>query len=295
MPRQVPVIDRVWTVLDLLRWGADYFREKGIDSPRLTIELLLCHVLQIKRVQLYTDFERPLSKEELATLRSMVIRRVEHEPLQYIIGTADFYGHSYIVNPSVLIPRPETELLVDRVVRFGKGEGALQCVDVGTGSGCIPISCALQLPESQWRAIDVSAEACAVARINAELLGVSDRIRVEQHDFLKEELSGQYDVITMNPPYIGKDDVANLDAEVRDHEPHRALTDDNDGLTFFRRMADVVGKNLRDSGVLFMEMGYGQADPVRTIMENAGWQVDIFEDLALIPRIVRVRRTPPMS
>lgn len=295
MPRQVPVIDRVWTVLDLIRWGADYFREKGIESPRLTIELLLCHVLGLRRVQLYTDFERPLGKDELATLRSMVIRRVEHEPLQYIVGTADFYGHAFIVTPDVLIPRPETELLVDRVVRYGKEKGTLRCVDIGTGSGCIPITCAIQLPESQWLATDVSQAALTIAKRNAEQLGVSERVSFEQRNFLTDELPGRFDVITMNPPYIGKIDIATLEPEVRDHEPHAALTDEADGLSFFRRMADVMEAHLTDAGVIVMEIGYGQADDVRRIMTHPGWSVDVIDDLSSIPRIVRVRRMAAMS
>lgn len=290
MPRQVPVIDRVWTVMDLIRWGADYFREKGIDSPRLSIELLLCHVLQINRVHLYTDFERPLGKDELATLRSMVIRRVDHEPLQYIIGTADFYGHSFIVSPDVLIPRPETELLVDRVVRYGKGQGQLRCIDIGTGTGCIPISCAMHLPDSQWLATDISRDALQVARRNVERLDVQDRVSMLRHDFLEESLPGRFDVITMNPPYIAKADVVTLDAEVREHEPHGALTDDSDGLTFYRRMAAILADHLHDTGVLFMEIGFGQGDDVRRVIEETGWQVDIIDDLSSIPRIVRVRR-----
>lgn len=290
MPRQVPVIDRVWTVLDLIRWGADYFREKGIDSPRLTIELLLCHVLQLRRVQLYTDFERPLGKVELATLRSMVIRRVEHEPLQYIVGTADFYGRAFIVTPDVLIPRPETELLVDRVVRHGKDRGTLRCLDIGTGSGCIPITCAIQLPASQWLATDVSTAALEVARRNAEHFGVQDRVTFIRHDVLEETVPGRFDIITMNPPYIAKADVATLDAEVRDYEPHGALTDDSDGLSFYRRIASILSEHLHDDGVLFMEIGFGQADDVRRLMTEAGWQVDVIDDLSSIPRIVRVRR-----
>lgn len=294
MPRPVPVIDRVWTVLDLIRWGADYFREKGIDSPRLTIELLLCHVLQMRRVQLYTDFERPLGKDELSTLRSMVIRRVEHEPLQYIVGTADFYGYAFDVTPDVLIPRPETELLVDRVVRYAKGQGPLRCLDIGTGSGCIAVSCALQLTDSQWLATDVSAAALDVARRNADRLGVLDRMTLLRHDVLIETLPGRFHVITMNPPYIAKADVMTLDAEVRDHEPHAALTDDSDGLSFYRRMHEILPDLLHEHGVLCMEIGFGQADDVRSLMTGAGWHVDILEDLSSIPRIVRVRRSTSM-
>ncbi|MBU3742137.1 MAG: peptide chain release factor N(5)-glutamine methyltransferase [Candidatus Kapabacteria bacterium] len=295
MPRNIPVIDRVWTILDLIRWGAEYFRDKEIDSPRLTIELMICHVLDIQRVQLYTDFERPLTREELANLRAMVLRRKDHEPLQYILGQADFYGRPFIVTPDVLIPRPETELLVDRVIRGAKGQGSIRCLDIGTGSGCIPVTAAIHLPESHWLAIDISKGALDVATRNAERHGVADRVELQQCDILKEQPAGTFDIITMNPPYIAAADISELEPEVRDHEPHQALTDDADGLTFFRRLAVLASVMLRPGGTMFIEIGHGQSELVRSILASAAMKTEIIPDLAMVPRIAIVRNSPSMS
>ena len=295
MPRNIPVIDRVWTILELIRWGTEYFRDRGIDSPRLTIELMICHVLEIQRVQLYTDFERPLTKEELAELRAMVVRRKDHEPLQYILGLADFYGRGFIVTPDVLIPRPETELLVDRVIRRVKGQGSIRCLDIGTGSGCIPVTAAVHLPDSLWVGVDVSRAALEIAGRNAERHGVADRVELHVCDILKELPAGDFDVITMNPPYLAAAEVSSLEPEVRDHEPHQALTDDADGLTFYRRLATVAPNLLRPEGAMFIEIGHGQAEQVRSIMNAAGHKTELIPDLAMIPRIVIVQMSPTLS
>ncbi|MBP6510697.1 MAG: peptide chain release factor N(5)-glutamine methyltransferase [Candidatus Kapabacteria bacterium] len=169
MRRQTPDVERIWTVLDLVNWGTEYFERKGVDSPRLTIELMLCDVLDVRRLQLYTDHERPLTKEELSVLRAYVRRRAEREPLQYILGKADFYGLSFTVDPNVLIPRPETEIIVDRAIRLLREVGGLspRCLDVGTGSGCILVSIAVHDPTSVWVGIDVDNGALEVARRNA--------------------------------------------------------------------------------------------------------------------------------
>lgn len=160
MRRHAPDVERIWTVLDLVNWGTEYFERKRVDSPRLTIELMLCDVLGVRRLQLYTDHERPLSKEELSVLRSYVRRRAEHEPLQYILGKADFYGLSFAVDPNVLIPRPETEIIVDRAIRLLREVGgqAQRCLDVGTGSGCIPVSVAFHVPHPFGKALTCMTE-----------------------------------------------------------------------------------------------------------------------------------------
>jgi release factor glutamine methyltransferase len=289
MRRQAPTLEKVWTVLDLIKWGSEYFRDKGIDSPRLTIELMLCHVLREQRIRLYTDFERPLSKEELAVLRGMVQRRVRREPLQYILGEADFYGIRFEVTPDVLIPRPETEILVDRAIRFCKGRGKTIGLDIGTGTGCIPVAIAVKVPASWWTALEISPGAAAVARRNAAAAGVGEQVHVVDVDVLREVPPGPFDIVTMNPPYIPAADVATLEDEVRDHEPHSALTDDADGLTFYRRMADVWKDLIAKDGIVMCEIGHGQSQHVRDLFAATGAQVDVIDDLAGIPRIVTVR------
>jgi len=291
MPRLVPAIEHVWTVLDLIRWGTTYFTDRGIDSPRLTIELMLCHVLAIKRVQLYTDHERPLTANELALLKSFVLRRIQHEPLQYILGVTDFYGLALTVTPDVLIPRQETELLVDKVIRHlkssDKAQGTTPCLDIGTGSGCIPIAVAVHVASTNWVAVDRSEGALAVARQNAERHAVSDRITCCALDVLDDVPDGTYAVITMNPPYIAAAEVGSLEPEVREHEPHMALTDDADGLRFFRRLASIASQIMQPDGVLLMEIGFGQSQEVQQIFAQSGYDIEIIDDLASIPRIAR--------
>lgn len=288
MRRTQPAIDRVWTVLDVIDWGKEYFARKDVDSPRLTIELMICHVLGIGRIKLYTDHERPLSPAELAQLRSIIERRVRQEPLQYILGEAPFYGCMLEVTADVLIPRPETELLVERIVRQGKGQNGLRGIDIGTGSGCIAIAAAVHLPQSTWLAVDVSRAAADVARRNAERNGVADRVNVVVMDILRDLPGEKFDVLAMNPPYIPSADVPELEAVVRDYEPHIALTDDADGLTFYHRVAAVAGDILVDGGVMFWEIGFGQKDTIIDIAMVNGLTVEIVDDLSGIPRLALV-------
>lgn len=290
MVRSIPEIERVWTVLDVVQWGAEFFTRKGIESARLNIELMLCNVLQVARLKLYTDHERPLSKDELGLLRSMVQRRVAREPLQYILGSADFYGLRYSVSPKVLIPRPETELLVERCIRVlrSTGETEAQCLDIGTGSGCIPISVAVNHQTCTWTGVDLSESALDVARVNAKHHAVSDRCSWIKLDVLTEDIAGKFNVITMNPPYIPAIEIADLEPEVRDYEPLSALTDNGDGLLFFRRLAEILPGTLLSGGVSLMEIGFGQAGAVKEIMSSVGTSVEIVDDLAGIPRLIVV-------
>lgn len=283
-------LEQVWTVLDLIRWGTEYFTKREIESPRLTIELLLCHVLNTTRVKLYSGFERPLLPEELTTLRELVQRRAHHEPLQYITGSAWFYSLEFAVSPDVLIPRPETEILVHEVIKWAKKRSSapIRGLDIGTGSGCIPISIAHHVPNSLWRGIDRSAAALDVARGNAVRHGLSDRCEWDRMDILKEVPQGAFDVVTMNPPYIPSKEVPTLDPEVRDFEPHLALTDDADGLTFYRRLLEIQAELLVPGGLLFMELGWQGADRVRTLFDGMG-TITMINDLQDIPRIVVIQ------
>ncbi|MBS1560313.1 MAG: peptide chain release factor N(5)-glutamine methyltransferase [Bacteroidetes bacterium] len=298
--RKAPALERIWTVMDLLRWGTDYFAAKDIDSPRLTMELMLSSVLQCTRLQLYTNFEQPLTKDELAALRHMIERRVKREPLQYILGKADFYGLAFDVTPDVLIPRPETEILVERAVRFLKTfDAPVNALDIGTGTGCIPIACLKYHPGTQWTAIDKSHAALDVASRNAEHHGALDHIHflhldffenlslVTRHSSLNSSLvTRHFSLISMNPPYIPSSEVPTLQAEVRDFEPHMALTDDGDGTAFYVRLADVGKELLAPHGRIFMEVAQGQSEEVQEIFTSRGYETSVILDLASIPRIV---------
>lgn len=280
----------IWTVLRMINWGSDYFAKKGVDSPRLTIELILAHVLGLKRFDLYLKFDRPLRDAELDELREKIRRRAAREPLQYILGEAHFHGRVFEVDRAVLIPRPETELLVEEVLRRVH---ALRCLDVGTGSGCIGVTIALERPDTEVVAIDVSDEALAVARRNAERLGAR-AMTFERCDFLDDEAVralGSFDLVVSNPPYVAAAEMAALEPEVRDHEPHTALTDHGDGLAFYRRFIDASPTLLRADGHLFLEIGYGQSGALDAMFRAAGFEVDILSDLDRVPRILWARRT----
>lgn len=275
----------IWTILRLIQWGSDFFKQRGVDSPRLTMELMLAHVLKLTRFDLYMQFERPLTQTELAELRGMVKRRAMREPLQYILGETQFYKRTFEVNPAVLIPRPETELLVEEVLRRGH---SLRALDVGTGSGCIGITIALERPESEVVAIDSSAEALEVARHNAERLGARN-ITFAHLDFFDDEgmrALGSFDLVVSNPPYIPAADLGTLEPEVRDHEPHGALTDGGDGYRFFRHFIELAPSLFREESSLFLEIGYGQGGRLGEMFRRAGFEVDLLTDLDRIERIL---------
>ena len=284
-------LDQVWTVLDLIRWGTDYFQQRDIESPRLTMELLLCHVLDTTRVKLYSGFDRPLLPEELSVLRSLVKRRAHHEPLQYITGSAWFYSLEFAVGPDVLIPRPETEHLVHEAIKWSRSQPVqgLRGLDIGTGSGCIALALAHHVASSTWLGIDRSTAVVEVAVRNADRLGLADRCTFERLDFLTDVPTGKFDLITMNPPYIPAKEVPTLEPEVRDYEPHPALTDDADGLTFYKRLREVVDGLIADRGAVFLELGWQGAEDVRNIFADLG-TIRVHNDLQDIPRVLVVQR-----
>ena len=293
MPPTRPEVPQVWTVRDIIQWGKEFFTNRGVDEARRTIELMVCAVLDVKRIELYTDHDRPLTKDELAVLKSYVQRRIAHEPLQYILGRADFYGHTYHVSPAVLIPRPETELIVERVARMcsAQPDRMFSCCDIGTGSGCIPIATILHTRNTTWLGLDVSQDALVVANKNAESLGAAARFSAAHVDILTQVPGGgPWDIVTMNPPYIGTADMDELDAVVKDHEPLQALTDHADGLTFYRRAAEIFDQLVAPSGYLFLEIGFGQQHDVENIFLSRGYLTTAIADLAGIPRLIIVER-----
>jgi release factor glutamine methyltransferase len=299
--------EKVWTILELVNWGKQFFEEKSVDSPRLTIELMLAHVLKMPRIQLYTAFDRPLLASELATLRDMVRRRAKREPLQYITGEAHFYNIVLEVNPTVLIPRPETETLVEVVLKHllqkysaqghsSQGASNLRLLDIGTGSGCIALAlakeCADKKIEVQIEAWDVSEGALKLAQKNAERLGVTN-VRFVECDVLKATPEDTFDVIVSNPPYISTTEMRELEPEVGQFEPHSALTDNADGLTFYKRFAEIFASLLTPEGFFAVEIGFGQASAVAELFQAQGFEITILKDLANIERVcVGTRKVP---
>lgn len=278
---------KIWTALELLKWGTGYFSEKNIDSPRLTMELILCDVLECSRVQLYMNYEKPLTGSELAKLRIMTNKRAKREPLQYILGKTEFYGLPFFVDSSVLIPRPETEILVELALNNIKNtiQENVSVLDIGTGSGCIAVTLAKKLPKCRVVAIDVSESALDIARRNA---GVNDvEIEFIKRDVLKEmKVKQPFDVIVSNPPYISSDEMTEIEPELARHEPHIALTDGGDGLEFYRRFSTLFKDILSKDGVFFVEVGYNQAEKVAALFSQ-NFECSIHKDFADIPRVVQ--------
>lgn len=277
----------IWTVKRIIEWGKNYLQEKNIDSPRLTMELLLCDVMNLQRIDLYLNHDKPLNQDELKLLRAYILRRAEREPVQYIIGHTEFYGHRFFVNPAVLIPRPETELLVQYASEFAKkikGENHT-ALDIGTGSGCIIISFAKMFPQWKCTAIDNSDKALVIAEKNAEALDI-DSIAFHNADVFERPPQKRYSIVMSNPPYIAAKEIENLEPEIAKYEPKTALTDGDNGLTYYTYFATLFPKIIRPGGAFFCEIGYGQSEDIQKIFADKNIQTTIEKDYAGIPRII---------
>jgi release factor glutamine methyltransferase len=283
------------TVLEVIKRSAEFLAKKGVESPRLQVELLLAHLLGLPRMGLYLNFERELTPAQLDELREMVRRRGQREPLQYILGSTSFCGLEMAVNAHVLIPRPETELLAESAWEFlnSVSPAPPTALDFGTGSGCLAITMAVKSPQAQVRAVDISTEALDLARQNASRHHVEDRIQFHLGDGFQALPGGtQFDLIIANPPYIPSAEIATLDPEVRDHDPKHALDGGVDGLDFYRRLAREAGAWLKGGGKIMLEFGDGQADSIRNLFEQQKWIVEgIKGDYSGRLRILIARRT----
>lgn len=284
----MPQTPSFWTVLTMLEWATEYFEEKNVPSPRLSIEWLLAYVLSLKRLDLYVNYDRPLSTEELKALRPLVKRRTEHEPLQYITGETDFHHAKIKVQPGVLIPRPETEELVEIILQTEKADAPLQVLDIGTGSGCIPVALKMSRPNWEVTATDISTQAMKVAHQNAENNSVA--FKILQDDILNpnHSLHGKYDVVISNPPYILKEEKKTLDKEVVDFEPEEAL--------FCTSIEDMYGaiekftkQHLKDNGTLYLELHHLYASEVLNIFSNKHWNASLKNDYSGKSRFLLAR------
>jgi release factor glutamine methyltransferase len=291
--------ERTWTVLSLLEWGTRYLTERGFDEARLHTELMLAQVLGLTRLQLYLQFDRPLTTEELVAFKAFFKRRLAREPLQYILGLTEFMGFPIAVDRRVLIPRPETELLVEAAVaalkeRGEEGGGGWEggdILEVGTGSGNIAVALGRLLPGAAILSIDVSSDALEVAAGNIASNGVRN-VTLRQGDVRKESFGpDRFDLVISNPPYVGRLDLEGGEPEVRDYEPSVATTDGEEGLSFFPLLFRVAGASLRKGGWLFMEIGAGQGDDVLRLAREAGLPSgELLPDYAGIPRVFRLQR-----
>jgi release factor glutamine methyltransferase len=282
------------TVLEIIQRSSEFLAKKGVDSPRLQTELLLAHLLQLPRMQLYLNFERVLAEEEVDRFREYIKRRAQREPLQHIIGSTSFCGFEIAVNRDVLVPRPETELLAEHGWLFLNDQAALKrgvtALDFGTGSGCIAIALAEKCPRVEVYALDRSEPALKVAAQNAAVL--ADRIRFvlgDGFDSLAKDL--QFDLVISNPPYIPTAEIDTLEPEVRDYDPRQALDGGADGLDFYRKLAIEVPPLLKPGGKVMLEFGDGQAEKLQETFRSENWIVEaVIEDYTRRPRILVASR-----
>jgi len=287
-------------VAEVIQSGSEFLARKGVDSPRLQIELLLAHVLEVPRLKLYLNFERNVTDTEMETLRGLLRRRGEREPLQHLLGSTSFCGLELLVNPQVLIPRPETELLGERARRLfdafdGEprtgGAATLTVLDFGTGSGCLAILLAVHCPRARIHALDISAAALNIARQNAARHQVAERIEFHLSDGFAGLPAGlRFDLLVGNPPYVPSAEIETLQPEVRRHDPRLALDGGSDGLCFYRRLAVEAAPYMAPGGRAILEFGAGQAEPIRKIFSSANWIVEsVEEDYSHRPRILIAR------
>jgi len=274
------------TVLDVLKAAADYLGKQGVESPRLNAEYLLAHVLEKKnRIELYLEFERPLGEAERAPLRELVRKRAEGQPLQHLLGTVDFLGFTFATDARALIPRPETEQLVELVLAAGNFERA---VDVGTGSGIIAISLALKRPGTAVTGCDISPAALTLAAENAERHGLTGRLRFLESDLLAN-ITGPLDLIVANLPYIPSGEIPRLSREVQ-HDPVLALDGGGDGLDQIRRLAQEAPRVLSPGGLLALEIGHDQAPGVCKLLETHNFRdISPHRDYQNIERFIIAR------
>lgn len=267
-----------WTVLSMLKWATTYFKEKGIRNPRYSIEWLLAFVLDKKRLDLYLVYDRPITKKELSQLKPLVQRRAVHEPLQYITGETDFFGTKITVKPGVLIPRMETEQLMEIVLDKTTALESPNVLDIGTGSGCIPIALKNARPLWNLFATDISEEALSIAQQNATLNGTD--ITFAKDDIYSPSFPSEkilFDVIISNPPYILKDEHETLDKEVREFEPELALFCDSTK-NMYGAIQKFSTSFLNKNGLLFLELHENHADEVAKLFTQTGWSTTIQKD-----------------
>lgn len=318
--------DKIWTIGRILKWTEQYFKDKGIESPRLDAEVLLAHVLEKQRIYLYVHFDEPLQPGELAAYREMVKQRVLRVPVAQILGEKEFMGLTFKVTADTLVPRPDTEILVQAAVErlkamkgeakapedeaLADGEEAssaanrdeaavdvsqepLRIADIGTGSGAICLSVLRYLAGTVADTVDISPAARAVAEENAASLGLADRVTFHTGDLLQPLVGMTFAAILSNPPYIPEADIAGLAPEVRLKEPHTALSGGQDGLDFYRRLAKEAPAMLVPGGFMAFEVGIHQAEPVAALAKANPLiaRTEILPDYAGIDRVVVAWRT----
>jgi release factor glutamine methyltransferase len=288
-----------WTIQELLKVTAEYLAKKQIESSRLAAEILLAHQLKTTRLSLYLEFERPLKEEEVKGYRALILRRVSREPVPYITGHQEFWSMDLMVNPSVLIPRPETEVLVEQAIRLIQNQKiplkeSYQILEIGTGSGAITLALAKKLTQARFWATDISGTALETARANSRQLDLEERIEFREGDLwepVEKEQIG-FDLIVSNPPYVTSEQYAALAPEIKDYEPEIALNGRQDGRYYLEKIAARASEFLNPDGWLLLEMDPAQTGPIMDLLQANGCfeQVERIKDYSGRPRVVMARK-----
>lgn len=292
--------DKVWTISTLLASMQTYLQKHQVPGARLDAEVLLSFVLKVDRIYLYTHFDQPITAAERDILRALVVRRAAREPIAYICGRKEFFSRDFKVDANVLVPRPETEHVIETVLAWAGAlrERPLRVLDVGTGSGILAITLACELPEAQVWATDISSEALAIARVNAESLGVLNRITFAEGDLFAAlgDVEAPFDIIVSNPPYIAKTIASSLSADILRYEPQVALFGGDDGLAVLRRFCAQVRPHTAAQSCVAIEIGYDQSEAVRDLLGRQAFdEVDVVCDLQGHARVVTGVRGPRPS
>ena len=291
--------DKKWKLIDILNLSTGYLAEKQVDNPRLNAELLIGHILNKNRVQLYLNFEQPLTSQEVDRIRLYLKRRAQHEPIQYITGETEFYSLKFNVNHNTLIPRPETEILVEKIIeicniKFPR-QNKITMLDVGTGCGNIPICIAKYIKNAFIISIDIMPEILKVASENAKKHDVLNQIQFKKVNLFDVNLPGElvenFDIIVSNPPYISQDEMNDLPIEVKSFEPQIALYGGEDELSFYHRILQISHSILKVNGIIGFEMSYGKASQLKKLVRDHGFKdIKIINDLNKIERVIIAKR-----
>ena len=286
-----------WTPLKLIGWATEYFDTHHIDSPRTSAEILLAHALSLKRIDLYLRYDQPLNSDELNRFKLLIKRRINREPVAYILGYKEFWSMNLEVNRSVLIPRPETECLVERTLESLAVDSNPDCksiLELGTGSGAVLVALASENPRHLYVGTDISSDAVRVARQNAIRHGLGEKIRFIVANWFEpfDAKSGRFDLIVSNPPYIRSGDMMRLQPEIHAYEPRLALDGAEDGLRDLRHIIQCAYCYLKPAGVLILEMGHDQKEALRQIVNTSGQYEDaeFYKDYSGHDRIVSMRK-----
>jgi len=282
---------KTWKVIEILKTTTDFFASKQIENPRLNAEQLLAYILNLTRIQLYIQFERMLTQNEISEYRDLIHRRTNNEPLQYILGETEFMGLQFKVTPAALIPRPETELLVEQIIETVKNSKIKNpsILDIGTGSGCIAISLEHYLQNSEITATDISKDALDLAQSNASINGIT-KIDFIHHDILTAEILPvkSVDIIVSNPPYVSTNEMSELPKEIRNFEPEIALTDYKSGMLFYEKILSLIDKDLKCKFV-FMEMNTNLKQQIVNLVNKYNFNhIEVIPDLNNLPRILKI-------